>query len=149
MKDIYKIESGDTIESIASMFRVNIDDLLEVNNISYPMELREGMNLIIPQKKDDYFLTYVIEKGDTLYQIGRKYNINPDLLAALNGLNKEDYIYPNQEILIPKNNYSYYLTDEGDTLSSVISIFNSDKDKLLEENTTIYLMPGQLLVSKK
>ena len=149
MNDIYKIESGDTIESIASMFRVNIDDLLEVNNISYPMELREGMNLIIPQNKDDYFLTYVIEKGDTLYQIGRKYNINPDLLAALNGLNKEDYIYPNQEILIPKNNYSYYLTDEGDTLSSVISIFNSDKDKLLEENTTIYLMPGQLLVSKK
>ena len=149
MNDIYKIEPGDTLEGIADMFRVNIDDLLKINNISYPMELRSGMNLIIPQNKDNYFLTYVVEKGDSLYQIGRNYNINPDLLAALNGLNKEDYIYPNQEILIPKNNYSYYLTDEGDTLSSVISIFNSDKDKLLEENETIYLMPGQLLVSKK
>ena len=57
-----------------------------------------------------------IEKGDNLYSIARRYNINPDLLAILNGLNSDDYIYPNQQILIPKSNYSYYVTKQGDTL---------------------------------
>jgi len=149
MSDIYKIEPGDTLESIANNFMVKIEDILKINNISYPAELRVGMDLVIPPNKDLYFSTYVVEKGDSLYQIGKNYNINPDLLAALNGLNKEDYIYPNQEILIPKNNYSYYLTDEGDTIDSVIKVFNSTKDKFLEENETIYLMPGQLLINKK
>ena len=92
---------------------------------------------------------YTIEKGDSLYGIARRYNINPDLLANLNGLNLEDYIYPDQEILIPKNNYSYYLTADGDTLESVARMFNVNKEKLLEENEIIYLLSDQLLVHKK
>lgn len=97
----------------------------------------------------NYFDFYKIEKGDTLYAIGRRYNINPSLLASLNGLNLEDYIYPGEEILIPKNNYSYYLTAEGDTLTSVANMFNVDKEKLIKENGVIYLLGGQLLVHKK
>ena len=60
-----------------------------------------------------------------------------------------DYIYPNQQLLIPKSNYSYYITAEGDTLDEVIRVFNSNKDKFLNENKTLYLMAGQLLVNKK
>jgi len=51
--------------------------------------------------------------------------------------------------LIPKNNYSYYLTAEGDTLDSVAGMFNVNKNKLLEENEIIYLLADQLLVHKK
>lgn len=99
--------------------------------------------------KKDYFDYYIVEKGDTLYRIGREYNINPDLLAALNGLELDDYIYPNQEILIPKNGYSYYITAEGDTIDEIIKVFNSNLNKFMDENETIYLMAGQLLVNKK
>ncbi len=60
-----------------------------------------------------------------------------------------DYIYPNQTILIPKNNYSYYITAEGDTIGEVVKAFNTNIDKFLNENKTIYLMAGQLLVNKK
>lgn len=97
---------------------------------------------------NNYFEYYEIKKGDTLYDIARRYNINPELLASLNGLNYDDYIYPDQTILIPKANYSYYITKKGDTLSSVGDIFGSDKDSLLKENPTIYLLEGQLLVKK-
>ena len=54
---------------------------------------------------DDFnnkFEYYTISKGDSLYGIARRYNINPELLAGLNGLSMDDYIYPDQEILIPK-----------------------------------------------
>ena len=60
-----------------------------------------------------------------------------------------DYIYPGQEILIPKSGYSYYITTEGDTLDIVANRFKVDKDRVMRENETIYLMPDQLLVSRK
>ncbi len=98
---------------------------------------------------NDYFNYYVIKNGDTLYKIASNNNINPELLATLNGLNIDDYIYPNQEILIPNNNYSYYITVDGDTIDEVIRIFNSNINKFINDNNNIYLKSGQLLVNKK
>lgn len=102
-----------------------------------------------PKNKEQYFEYYTIEKGDTLYQIALRYNINPELLASMNGLNLADYIYPNQEILIPKSGYSYYITAEGDTLNTVADRFKTNTSKLLQNNDTIYLMEGQILVNRK
>ena len=97
---------------------------------------------------NNYFEYYKINKGDTLYDIARRYNINPDLLASLNGLNNSDYIYPDQTILIPKSNYSYYITKKGDTLNGVSEVFGISKGELLQENPIVYLLEGQLLVKK-
>ena len=149
MMDIYQIQENDSLKSIADRFNTTINAILRENNISYPEEISVGMRLVIPQDKEQYFNTYTVSKGDSLYKIARQYNINPELLAAFNGLNFDDYIYPNEQLMIPKNGYSYYLTAEGDTLDSVISVFNSNQDKLLTENKTIYLLPGQLMVNKK
>lgn len=95
-----------------------------------------------------YFSYYTIEKGDNLYEIARKYNINPKLLAAVNGLKDNEYIYPNQELIIPKSGYSYYITAEGDTLSGVAKTFKTSVDNLIDSNDTIYLLPEQILVHK-
>ena len=149
MLDVYKIQKGDSLNSIAERFNVTVDKICEINKIYYPNKLRVGMDIIIPQDKESYFNTYVIEKGDNLYAIARKYNINPELLAAMNGLNNDDYIYPNQELLIPKSGYSYYLTAEGDTIDTVANMFKVSKDKVIKENSTLYLLPDQLIVNKK
>ncbi len=109
----------------------------------------ERKNTIVPQNKQDYFNYYTIETGDSIYGIARKYNINPELLAALNGLSMEDYIYPNQEILIPKSGYSYYITKEGDTLDMVASLFKIPSKKLVDNNGIIYLAEGQILVNPR
>ena len=83
----------------------------------------------------EYYEYYNIKTGDNLYQIARKYNINPDLLAALNGLNMNDYIYPGQVLMIPKSGYSYYLTKEGDTIDTVANTFG--KPNIPNNNPTI------------
>ena len=93
-----------------------------------------------------YFTYYTIEKGDNLYDISRRYNINPKLLAAINGIKDDEYIYPGQELMIPKSGYSYYITGEGDTLSGVAGAFRTDIANLTRLNSTIYLLPEQILV---
>lgn len=100
------------------------------------------------KEDNNYFTYYTIEKGDNLYAIARKYNINPKLLAAVNGIEDDEYIYPNQELLIPKSGYSYYITAEGDTLGAVANAFKTNIGGLVEQNKTIYLLPEQILVYK-
>jgi LysM repeat protein len=96
-----------------------------------------------------FYDSYEINKGDTLYQISKKYNVNTKLLAELNGLNLDDYIYPGQTILIPKKNVSYYITKEGDTLKNISDIFGVKEKNIVEENETIYLTPGQMIYYKR
>lgn len=148
MYDKYSIKKGENLNHVAKMFHTDVDALKSINNIYYDEQVRAGMDVIVPKMPENYFNYYVIEKGDTLYEIGRKYNINPELLASMNGLELEDYIYPNQEILIPKSGYSYYITKEGDTLETVASTFKITQDQLLENNPVIYLLAGQILVKK-
>jgi LysM repeat protein len=149
MTDIYQVQEGDTIEKLANMFNTTIDNILKENNLDYTSQIYPGMKVVIPGNREDYYNTYIVKKGDSLFKIAENYNINPKLLAAFNGLNYDDYIYPDQEIMLPKSGYSYYLTAEGDTLDGVAQIFGSNEEKLLNENKTIYLLPGQLIVNKK
>lgn len=148
MFEKYTIQNGESLTSIAKKFDTNVNMLLDINNISYEDMLRAGSEIIVPKSKKKYFEYYTIEKGDNLYRIALKYNINPELLSNLNGLMMDDYIYPGQELLIPKSGYSYYITTEGDTLDIVANRFKVSKNKIMTENETIYLMPDQLLVNK-
>ena len=92
-----------------------------------------------------FYDTYEIKKGDSLYQISKKYNVNTKLLAELNGLNIDDYIYPGQIIFIPKKKVSYYITKEGDSLNNISDIFGVSVKDITEQNNTIYLSPGQMI----
>ena len=148
MFEKYVVNFDDDFESIALKFQTTVDVLKDINNLDFDSQLRVGSEIVVPKVKDKYFDYYVIEKGDNLYQISLKYNINPELLASINGLEMDDYIYPGQELLIPKSGYSYYITTLGDTLDIVANRFKISKNDLLKDNETIYLIPDQLLVNK-
>lgn len=92
---------------------------------------------------------YTIKKGDTIYSISKIYNVNPELLSLINGLNMNDYIYAGQEISIPKSGYSYYLTKEGDNLNDVLTLFNTNYDEFNKLNNKILLEEGQLFAYKR
>lgn len=145
----YLVQEGENIKSVANKFNISPQELVKLNNLYYDTNLRAGQEIIVPKNEEKYFNSYIIESGDSLYKIAEKYNINPTLLAALNGLEMEDYIYPGQELLIPKNNYSYYITAEGDTIDTVSKVFKVSKLDLLNQNETIYLLKDQVLVAKR
>ncbi len=97
----------------------------------------------------DYYSYYVIKEGDTLYKISKEFNMNPSLVAELNGLKMEDYIYPNQSLIIPKKGIQYYITTDDDTLKKVSEIFKTSEEKIVKQNNTIYLLPGQMIFYKE
>ena len=148
MYDKYLIKEGETLEDIASKFNTSVDMILNINDMYSREYLRAGEEIIVPKNQESYFTYYTVNQGDSLYQIARKYNINPSLLALLNGLNMEDYIYPNQRLIIPKSGYSFYITKDGDTLEIVRDKFNKNLEDILRYNETIYLLPGQLMINK-
>jgi len=144
MYDIYQIKVGDGVESIANMYGTTSEVIRRLNpNSSFGV----GTTIVVP-KISEYFEMYNIEKGDSLYEISRKYNTDYNLLALLNGLNVNDYIYPNTMIMVPKRNVKYYITKDGDTLNLVNSMLGSNINQLLNENNNIYLREGQLIVYK-
>ena len=92
---------------------------------------------------------YIVKEGIMLEDFAKKYNIDNRLLSILNGLNKEDYLYPNQTILMPKNNMNYYITKDTDTLNDVNRIMNSNIIDLINQNNNIFLKEGQLIIYKE
>ena len=98
MYDIYQIQVGDTIDSIANKYSTTSEVIRRMNqNSSFGV----GSTIMVP-RVNEYFEMYNIQKGDSLYEIARRYNTDYNLLALLNGLNTTDYIYPNTTILVPK-----------------------------------------------
>ena len=147
MYDKYTVGYNETLNDIAGKFNTTKEELLSINNIYNEEYLRAGMDIAVPIS-NEYFTTYTVNSGDNLYAIARRYNINPTLLAALNGLNMDDYIYPNKKIIIPNSWYSFYITKDVDTLSTVADKFKRSISELTSMNGTIYLLPGQLMINR-
>lgn len=99
-------------------------------------------------KDVNYFETYYIEKNTDLFSIAMEKNVNPNLLAILNGLDSTDFVYEGHIIMIPKDNFSYYITKEGDTINLVAQTFETSQANILKNNPAIYLKEGQLIVYK-
>ncbi|MFY9416242.1 MAG: LysM domain-containing protein, partial [bacterium] len=48
------------------------------------------------------YITYTVQRGDTLWAIGQRYGVSPQTLAAVNGIANANRIYPGQLLRIPR-----------------------------------------------
>lgn len=93
---------------------------------------------------------YVVQKGDSLYKIAKKYNITVDELINANNLNNS-LIYPDQIIVIPKmvNNGAVYFEEyvimDGDTIEQIAQKKQTASDDILRYNdvSKLILVPMQ------
>ena len=146
---VYIVERGDTIQSIANKFNIKVSDLIKENDLQNIYYLVPGLELIIPATSDNSaFEYYIVKKGDNLYQISKKYNISAEMLANINGLEINEYIFPEQKILVPKEGVLVYITKEGDTLNLVSNELGIPRESILLYNDNIYLLPEQLIAYK-
>lgn len=149
MYQVYRIEQGDTLESIARKFNTNTQTLRELNGFENNKSIMPNNYIVVPSIKQDTFQTYIVEKGDNMYEIARRYQVDYNDLLQINGLEADDYIYPDQEILIPSPNVKVYITKEGDTLNFVSNAFEVRPEELIKQNENLYLLPEQLISYKK
>lgn len=144
MYNIYQIVNGDTLDSIASRVNLSVEELKRINGINGDISLRPGNYLIVPRLMGDY-ITYTVKQGDNIYAIAREYGVDYESLLQLNGLNKNDYIYPDQEIIIPANKNSIYVTKVNDTIQSISTNLNKPTSDIISMNETIYVLPDQII----
>lgn len=149
MYKIYKVQKGETAEDIAKKFNITAAELNRINGSTPVLTIKEGDFIIVPLPKGSYFEPYQIQKGDTIYAISQKYGANAENLLKLNGLDETDYIYPGEEILVPKQDVRFYITDEGDTMNIAAEKLNVRPGQILLQNENVYLLPEQLLVYKE
>ena len=149
MYKIYNVKSGENIDAIARKMEATSDAIRKINGFRSDYEVKFGEQLVVPSDREQLFDVYIVNRGDTMYDIAKQYNISVDNLALLNGLDKKDFIYPGQEMLVPKSNVNFYVTKTGDTINSVSEYFDISTEELMIQNQTIYLLPEQLLVYKK
>lgn len=145
MYQVYQTGIGDTLEKIASKFNMTVDELKNINN-TIPDVLMAGTLIVVPSSNND-FIKYIVQTGDTVYGIAKRYNVNVNTLLLINGLNENEYIYPGQIILIPKSNIGVYITREGNIIDDLVQL--GSLDDILALNSKIYLLPGQVVLYKK
>ena len=151
MYTIYKVESGDTLVSMANMYGIPVNELSSINGIMMGTNLSPGDYIVVPKRDNEnmYFTKYNIKDGDTIYGIARRYNTNPSYLLRLNGLNENDTIYSGDSIFVPRDGVRFYITGIDNTLRDVLNGLGATADELLNQNNTIYLTNDQLFVYRK
>ena len=141
MYQVYQIGPNETIDVIARKLGVSSEELRRLNGLVNGASVMSGSYIIIPSNNTMNMQKnkYIVKSGDNMYAIAKENNIDLDTLLKYNGLNKNDYIYPNQEILIPSSRT--YITKENDTVKDVIDRLNIDIDKL----GNLYLLQDQAI----
>lgn len=137
MYKIYQV-GNETLSDIADKLNTTVENLEKLNGIN---NVVPGSYIIIPSNNMEYS-TYIVKQGDNIYSIARMHGVDYDTLLKLNGLNENDYIYPNQEILIP--NSKMYVTNKEENLKMILNKLQIELSdiKNLED---LYLVQDQII----
>ena len=147
VSDYYVVEKGDTLYSISRKFNIPVEKIKQINNLTNNI-ISIGQILYLQEQNNNYD-TYIVQKGDSLYSISRKFNIPVNELIDINNLNNLT-LQINQELLVPKQDNNTYIVEKGDTLWSIAKNNNISIDKLKELNnlTNNTISIGQTLKLK-
>lgn len=102
----HRVRNGESLSVIARRYRVSVKDLQRWNNISDPRTLRAGTTITVFHQPAEQrpatsgSVKYVVQRGDSLWSIARKYKVRVSDLKNWNGLDSNSMIQPGQSIRI-------------------------------------------------
>ena len=84
----------------------------------------EQKTVLLEAKPEITIKTIVVQKGDTLFSISKKYFITVEEIMRLNKLKQDSTIYVGQALVIPKNNKNalYFSLDSKDENIKIVSL---------------------------
>ncbi len=112
---VHKVQAGETLLSIAGQYDVSVEDLQSANGLSDAL-IRIGDDLFIPQSgilptpvpgapsepgAESSVFTYQVKPGDTVVSIAIRFGTGVEAILAANKMAPNDFIQPNQTLLIP------------------------------------------------
>jgi LysM repeat protein len=102
------VEKGDTVWGIARKYGVKPDDVIQLNKLVEPYTIFPGQVLLIPGSPASAAPTqfsvanskHVVQKGETVWSIAKRYNTSPEEVIRLNDLKKPYRIYPGDVLVV-------------------------------------------------
>ena len=159
----YVVKKGDTLYSISKMYDIPLNELKLYNNINSD-NLSVGQQIKIPESKsiitpsEDEVINegsvYVVQKGDTLYSISKKFNVTIDDIKNNNSL-ISDILSIGMNLLIPNSgslgDIIVHKVISGDSLWSLANKYNTTIDDIKKLNNLVsdLLIVGQELQVKR
>ncbi|MFP4629549.1 MAG: LysM peptidoglycan-binding domain-containing protein, partial [Desulfohalobiaceae bacterium] len=110
----YTVQKGDSLWSLARRFDVGLQTLIQANGLQDQPRLRIGNKLYIPDLEQGQeklakskaeaahaeLVNYQVQKGDSLWDIARKFGVSTKELLAWNELRRSSQIRPGDQIKI-------------------------------------------------
>ena len=101
---IYSIQEGDTVESVADLFNIEVEDLLDANGLNEDSPLFVAGQLVIPGLTfvaPSMVAIYTIQSDDSLSSVAAAFDSTIYVLAQLNGIVNYASVTTGTEILVP------------------------------------------------
>ena len=114
------VKKGETLYGLAKKYQITNSELKAANNLSDKDVLKAGQKLVIPSadienaatlsstnsststsNSSSKTETYIVQKGDTLYGIAKKYDIKVSEIYSLNGMSQKDVLKVGQKLKVP------------------------------------------------
>jgi LysM repeat protein len=97
---LYVVRTGDTAFSVARRFGVSVGALAAANGLPPSYYMQIGQLLTIPGVPGPIGTSHVVQPGETLYSIARRYGTSVETLAALNRIPHPWHVKLGQTLLI-------------------------------------------------
>ena len=107
------VESGDALDAIARGFGATRAELVELNDLKPPYNLRLGQKIKGPASEAQK--AYVVGQGDTMFAIAKRFSVTQAALAEENDLKVGAAIKKGQKLLLPEG-----FKDKGPTKTTVM-----------------------------
>ncbi|MBM7553625.1 LysM peptidoglycan-binding domain-containing protein [Thalassobacillus pellis] len=132
---IYTVQDGDTLYAIANRFGSSVSALETANHL-FPPVTDAGLIypedvLVIPTMQPVELMSYMIQPGDTLFDVSESFSAHPDLVAGINRIADPSLIYPGQPLYVPAFGYNI---GSGDTLFGISRTLGVPIRAILEAN---------------
>jgi murein DD-endopeptidase MepM/ murein hydrolase activator NlpD len=121
------VAQGDTLEAIARRYNVPVHAVMQANNMTPPAFIQPGQRLVIPRTNSQYSAApasppatrlaanpgythtgpaagnnvHVVQPGETLYSLARRYHKQPMLIAQANHVGLDHKVKIGDRVIIP------------------------------------------------
>lgn len=130
----YTVQLGDTLWKISNKLKVDVTELMEVNNANQESVIYVGQNIKLPKSQSwqqnptinqgIQKYNYTVEVGDGLWVISNKVGMSFNSLLELNKLDSDSIIYAGQSLIIDRE-YKSLDTNSSKDKSSTINYSES------------------------
>lgn len=176
-----RVPRGESLNRVSKLIGISLEELQKLNrhlNYDFAPPYLQGYDIYIPyiklsefkqkyreEKIKNIYKVHIVQRGDSIYNIGKKYNVSNKMIMDFNSL-KSSRLSLNQKLIIPiydrvsvektdkasvekTNTDSYYMVKRGDTLKSIskayqisiknIQLHNKIEGSLIKEGERLKL----------